>query len=53
VRRTIRRLIYRAKRWLNRQAVMQMTADLLAQRDPEGEVLRWLRLITEMATAKA
>ena len=33
LRRTRRRMIYRAKRWLNRQAVMQMTAELLAQRD--------------------
>jgi hypothetical protein len=53
LRRTRRRLIYRAKRWLNRQAVMQMTTDLLAQRDPAGEVLQWLRLIAEMATAKS
>ena len=44
-------LIYRAKRWLNRQAVMQMTTDLLAQCDPAGEVLQWLTLIAEMATA--
>jgi hypothetical protein len=52
LRRTKRRLIYRAKRWLNRQAVLQMTADLLAQRDPAGEVLQWLTLIAEMATAE-
>ena len=32
---------------------MQMTADLLAQRDPAGEVLQWLTLIAEMATAKS
>ena len=53
LRRTRRRLIYRAKRWLNREAVLQMTTDLLAQRDPAGEVLQWLRLIAEMATAKS
>ena len=53
LRRTRRRLIYRAKRWLNREAVMQMNADLLAQRDPAGEVLQWLTLIAEMATAKS
>ena len=53
LRRTRRRLVYRAKRWLNRQAVMQMTAELLAQRDPAGEVLQWLPLIAEMATAKS
>jgi hypothetical protein len=27
------------KRWLNRTAVQQMTADLLAERDPAGELL--------------
>ena len=32
---------------------MQMTADLLVQRDPAGEVLQWLKLIAEMATAKS
>jgi hypothetical protein len=53
LRRTQRRLIYRAKLWLNRQAVMQMTADLLAQRDPAGEVVQWLMLIAEMATANS
>ena len=53
LRRTRRRLNYRAKRWLNRQAVMQMTADLLSQRDPAGEVLQWLTLLAEMATAKS
>ena len=51
LRRTRRRLTYRAKRWLNREAVLQMTADLLARRDPVGEVLQWLMLIAEMATA--
>jgi hypothetical protein len=39
------------KRWLTPQAAMQMTAHLLAQRDSKGEVLRWLTLIAEMATA--
>jgi hypothetical protein len=53
LRRTRRRLIYRAKRWLNREAVMRMTTDLLAQRDSAGEVLQWLTLIAEMATAKS
>jgi hypothetical protein len=53
LRRSRERLIYRAKRWLNRQAVIQMTADLLAQRDPAGEVLQWLTLIADMATAKS
>ena len=53
LRRTRGRPIYRAKRWLNGESVMQMTADLLAQRDPAGEVLQWLTLIAEMATAKS
>jgi hypothetical protein len=53
LRRSKRRLIYRAKRWLNRQAVMQMTADLLAQRDPAAEAIKWLTLIGEMASAKS
>jgi hypothetical protein len=38
-RRAHRRLAYRAKRWLNRQAVEQMTISLLNERDPGGEVL--------------
>ena len=53
LRRTKRRLIYRAKRWLNREAVMQMTAELLAQRDPAGEMLQWLAPIAGMATANS
>ena len=32
---------------------MQMTADLLAQRHPAGEVIQWLTLIAEMATPKS
>ena len=30
-----------------------MTAELLAHRDPAGEVIQWLTLIAEMATAKS
>ena len=52
LRRSTRRLIYRAKRRLDCQAVIQMTADLLAQRDPAGEVRGVLMLIAEMATAQ-
>jgi hypothetical protein len=50
-RRARRRLVYRAKRWLNRPAVDQMTATLLAERDSAGEVLEWLAVITQLATA--
>jgi hypothetical protein len=44
-----RRLTARTKRWLNRVAVEHMTADLLAERDPRGEVLGWLGTIAELA----
>jgi hypothetical protein len=30
-----------------------MTTNLLAQRDPAGEVLHWLTLIAEMAAAES
>ncbi|HTQ39651.1 MAG TPA: ATP-dependent endonuclease [Pirellulales bacterium] len=49
--RARRRLVYRAKRWLNRQAVGQMTVELLSERDPGGEVLQWLEVIAGMARA--
>ncbi len=49
-RRARRRLIYRAKRWLNRQAVDQMTIELLHERDPGGEILQWLKVISDMTT---
>lgn len=35
------RMTHRAKHWLNTEAVARMTADLLSQRDPEGEVISW------------
>jgi putative ATP-dependent endonuclease of OLD family len=38
----------RAKRWLNKAAVDQMVPSLLDQRDPAGEVHRWLTAIAEM-----
>jgi putative ATP-dependent endonuclease of OLD family len=47
-RRTARRLAAQAKRWLNTIAVEHMTAGLLAERDPAGEVLGWLRAIGEL-----
>jgi hypothetical protein len=49
--RAQRRLIARAKRWLNRVAVQRMNAGLLAERDPAGELIGWLRTINELALA--
>ncbi len=49
-RRTHRRLAARAKRWLNTRAIEQMDLSLLAECDPEGEVLGWLRAIDELAS---
>ena len=47
-RRTRNRLINRAKRWLNTIAVEHLTRELLAESDPQGEVLHWLRTISEL-----
>jgi hypothetical protein len=44
-RRSRQRLLQRAKRVLNTQAVRHMTADLLQERDPAGEVRGWFRRI--------
>jgi hypothetical protein len=40
----------KAKRWLNRQALWQMSAAWLDERDPHGEVRSWLKAIVEMTT---
>ena len=48
-RRSQKRLANRAKRWLNTQAVSQMSMPLLADRDPAGEVLSWFALIAELS----
>ncbi len=45
-------LSYRAKRWPNTRAVSQMTAELLAERDPRGEVLHWLDTIRRLAAGQ-
>jgi hypothetical protein len=45
------RLANGAKRWLNRLAVEQMSAALLAQRDPAGELLGILQAIAGPASA--
>ena len=52
-RRTQRRLAGHAKRWLNTAAVEQMTAALLAERDPQGELIGWLMVIAEMECRSA
>jgi hypothetical protein len=51
--RARRRLRHKAKKWLNRQAVDQMTPALLAERDPHGEVLGWLTTIADLAGASS
>jgi hypothetical protein len=48
-RRARRRLRDKAKRWLNRDAVDRMTPERLAERDPDGEVIGWIRTIGELA----
>ncbi|MEQ8788433.1 MAG: ATP-dependent endonuclease [Pirellulaceae bacterium] len=47
--RARRRLTNRVKRWLNTQAVEYMTPELLAERDPDGEVASWLQAIQRLA----
>lgn len=46
--RAQKRLIFSSKRWLNRIATQHMTLALLAERDPGGELLEFLLLITAM-----
>jgi hypothetical protein len=50
-RRTRQRLINRAKRWLAREAVCQMSLELLTERDPAGEVLSWFETIRALASS--
>jgi len=47
--RTRRRYVYRAKQWLNTQAVDRMTVDLLREQDPQGDIISWLRTIQRLA----
>ena len=49
--RTRQRLSYRAKRWLNTRAVEHMTPELLAERDPAGEILEWLSTVAALLRA--
>lgn len=46
--RTRQRLIARCKRWLNTDAVSQMTPEMLAESDPAGELIGWLRELDEL-----
>lgn len=41
--------VSRAKAWLNKDAAIQMTPELLAESDPNGEIIGWLREITILA----
>ena len=50
-RRARKRCCYHVKRWLNTQVVERMTPELLAARDPEGEVVSWLESIRELAAS--
>ncbi len=42
----------RVKKWLHTKAVGRMTPTLLAERDPEGEVISWLTTIAKLAARK-
>ncbi|MBI1247730.1 ATP-dependent endonuclease [bacterium] len=48
-RRSQNRQTSRAKRWLNTTVASQMTADLIRQRDPDGEIATWLTTIGQLA----
>lgn len=39
--------VNQAKKWLNKDAVGKMTYEMLQESDPNGDVIRWLREITE------
>ncbi|MCD0462488.1 ATP-dependent endonuclease [Roseiconus lacunae] len=47
-RRSQSRMANRAKRWLCTVAVDHMTPQLLAERDPSGEILSWMLAINEI-----
>jgi hypothetical protein len=49
-RKARRRLRDKAKKWLNREAIDVMTPERLAERDPDDEVIGWLRTIAELAS---
>jgi hypothetical protein len=52
-KRSRRRLRDKAKKWLNREAVDCMTAERLAESDPDDEVIGWLRTIAELVGLEA
>jgi hypothetical protein len=52
-RRARRRLRDKAKKWLNREGVDCMTPQRLAERDPDDEVIGWLRTIAELVGVEA
>lgn len=41
--------VSRAKAWLNKDAALNMTADMLTESDPSGDIIGWLREITTLA----
>ncbi len=49
LRRSKSRLTSRAKRWLNTTVASQMTAELIEQRDPHGEIASWLTTIGQLS----
>lgn len=42
-------MTHRAKCWLNTTAADLMPVELLQERDPEGEVMSWIRTIGRLA----
>lgn len=48
-RRARSRSAHQAKRWLNTRAVNHMTTSLLSERDPDAEVVSWLKAIGRLA----
>jgi hypothetical protein len=51
--RARKRFRERAKKWLNRLAVEQMTPDLLCDADPTGEIRGWLKAAAELLRLSA
>ncbi|WP_417736916.1 hypothetical protein [Rosistilla oblonga] len=50
-RRSQSRMANLAKRWLNTVDVEHMTPTLLAERDPDGEVMSWMLAINDLLTS--
>ncbi|MDH5507303.1 MAG: ATP-binding protein [Anaerolineae bacterium] len=44
----IRKKVSKVKYWLNRDAVANMTLEMLNQRDPNGEVIGWLKQLAKL-----